>query len=216
MHIRRGDSLTKSQSIRATEEYWMQKGYPARDNKTDHISTLSLYPTTYVPIEKYWEQYITHNSNCNLQNASSLVRKIYIATDDISTVKSEIANLTSINDQHFWTVCNKSVEFIFHPQEKHTIHLHQHLSPNAISRSDVNNNSSSSGYEQYSRALAALVDLQILARSDVFVGDDRSYVSRLLWTLRTSFQDDHSARAHTTTRDIVMAWGVHTKQPPWK
>ena len=214
MHIRRGDSLTRSQSIRATEEYWMQNGYPARDNKTDNIETLSIYPTNFIPTVKYWEQYITYNSNCNLHNTFASVQKIYIATDDISTVKSEIANLTSINGQHFWTVCNKSVEFIFNPQEEHTTHLHQHLAPNAILRSGVN--TTSSGYEQYSRALAALVDLQILARSDVFVGDDRSYVSRLLWMLRTSFQDDHPARAHTRTRDIVMAWGVNVKQPPWK
>lgn len=209
MHVRRGDSLTTGQSIRATEEYWVQQGYPARRNKTDDdIATLSMYPTNFVPWVKYWEQYIAYNSNCNLQNDFTSVRKIYIATDDINTVKSEIANLTSINGQHFWTVCNKSVEFIFNPQEKHAIHLHHHLAPNTISRNDGN---TTNGNDQYSRALAALVDLQILARSHVFVGDGRSYVTRLLWMLQTSFQDDHP-----NTRNIVMAWGIHAKQPPWK
>ena len=98
---------------------------------------------------------------------------------------------------------------MFNPQEEHTTHLHQHLAPNISSRNG--GNTITNGHDQYSRALAALVDLQILARSDVFVGDDRSYVSRLLWMLRTSFQD---GRAHT--RDIVMAWGGNAKKPPWK
>ena len=209
MHVRRGDSLTRGQSIRSTEEYWMQQGYPARSNKTDDVATLSIYPTNYVPLVKYWEKYVRYNNNCNLGNASSSVRKLYVATDDINTVKSEIENLTSTNGHHFWTVCNKTVVFMFNPQEEHTTHLHQHLAPNISSRNG--GNTITNGHDQYSRALAALVDLQILARSDVFVGDDRSYVSRLLWMLRTSFQD---GRAHT--RDIVMAWGGNAKKPPWK
>jgi len=211
MHIRRGDSLTTGQSIRSTEEYWMQQGHPARDNKTDDIATLSIYPTNYVPFVEYWEQYVTYN-NCNLGNVSSLVRKIYIATDDINTVKSEIANLTSTNGQQFWTVCNKSVEFMFNPKEKHTTHLHQHLAPNTSSNNG--GNTTTNGHDQYSRALTALVDLQILARSDVFVGDIRSYLSRLLRMLRTSFQDNRAQ-----TRDIVIAWERNSnneKQPPWK
>ncbi len=208
MHVRRGDSLTTGQSIRSTEEYWVQQGYPARHNKTDDIATLSMYPTNFVPWVKYWEQFIAYNSNCNLQNNLASVRKIYIATDDINTVKSEIANLTSTNGQHFWTVCNKSVEFVFNPQEKYTTHLHHHLAPNTISR---NGGNTANGHDQYSRALTALVDLHILARSHRLVGDDRSYVTRLLWMIRTSFQDDHPY-----TRDIVMAWGINAKQPPWK
>jgi len=211
MHIRRGDSLTRGQSIRSTEEYWMQRGHPARDNKTDDIATLSIYPTNYVPFVHYWEQYVKNN-NCNhLDNISSLVRKIYIATDDTSTVKIEIKNITSANGQQFWTVCNKSVEFIFNPQEKHTTHLHQHLAPNVSSHSG--GNTTANGHDQYSRTLTALVDLQILARSDVFVGDCRSYFSRVLRMLRTSFRDNRAQ-----TRDIILAWGgdSNEKQPPWK
>ena len=76
MHVRRGDSLTTGQSIRSTEEYWVQQGYPARHNKTNDIATLSMYPTNFVPLVRYWEQFIAHNSNCNLQNNSASVRKI--------------------------------------------------------------------------------------------------------------------------------------------
>ena len=212
MHIRRGDSLNRGQSIQSTEEYWVQQGYPARDNKTDDIATLSIYPTNYVPFVKYWEQYATYK-NCNLGNTSSSVQKMYIATDDINTVKSEIENLVSTHRRQFWTVCNKSVEFMYNPEEEHTTHLHQHLDPNTLSKNGGNTTVNS--HDQYSRALTALVDLQILARSDVFVGDHRSYFSRLLRMLRTSFQGN---RAHT--RDIVIAWGdsndSNYEQPPWK
>lgn len=207
MHVRRGDSLTTGQSIRSAEEYWVQQGYPARHNKTNDIATLSMYPTNFVPWVRYWEQFIAYNSNCNLQNNNlASVRKVYIATDDINTVKSEIANLTSTHGQQFWTVCGKSVEFIFNPQEEHATHLHHHLAPNTRNGGNTTN-----GHDQYSRALTALVDLHILARSHLLVGDGRSFVTRLLWMLRTSFQDDHPH-----TRDIAVTWGINAKQPPWK
>ena len=212
MHIRRGDSLATSQSILATEEYWMQRGYPARMNKTDDIDTLSKYPTNYVPFSKYWEEYLLHIRTCTRWNTALSTRKIYIATDDITTVKSEIANLTAANDKQYWTVCNNSVEFVFNNQEQHMTHLHQHLVINTASKYG-DKPTTTNHHDQYSRALTALVDLQILARSEVLVGDFRSYFTRLLMMLRTSFRNN---RAYT--RDIVIAWGGNSndKLPPWK
>ena len=215
MHIRRGDSLTTGQSIRSTEKYWVEQGFQARKNKTDHVSTLSIYHTNYVPFLKYWDEYIT-NYECSHRHWSTslLSRKIYIATDDIITVKSEIANLTSDKGERgFWMVCNRSVEFIFNPQEEYATHLHQHLAPNYSSSKNDRSKTTDDGHEQYSRALAALADLQILSKSDVFVGDYRSYFSSLLRMLRTSFRDN---RAYT--KDIIIAWGGPNNDIllPWK
>jgi hypothetical protein len=209
IHVRRGDSLNTGHSIRHTEEYWVRQGYPPRVNKSNEISTLAMYPTTYVPFVSYWEQ-LEANYDCDKVDFTDhlLQKKVYVATDDVATVKSEIDYLASANGQTFWSLCNKSVEFIFNSHDEVTTHLFDQRAANAVKH---DHGTSTKGCRQHLRTISALTDLQILSESDVFVGDGRSYFSKILTMLRTSFKDRQASTNH-----IVIAWGDEGTKPPWK
>lgn len=217
MHIRRGDNLWEDNAMRAVEKYWVSRGHPPlegtfdiagqRGGPTDWFRALSArYPTSYVPFSHYWSQYKTSTSSCPSGNYGERVRRVYLATDAIESVRAEIANLTASHGAEYWiNRCNQQVEFVFNSQEKYAKHLAATLQTDQGSQTAVHGHFTKvhgEGYDQYLRTVSAITDLHILSQSDVFVGEFQSYWGRILRTLRTSFQDDEP-----TTKEFVTAWG---------
>ena len=186
MHIRRGDRIGTKPSMIAVEQYWNDRGYYPMTNTSSSSFEEYHYPTNYVPFDQYWRQYQAmdncsninssnmnnynhydesndqnhsiNNSNNNNSKNNMPIRYIYIATDDVDTVKAEIANLTSVspsssslsastspnNNNNNNTVyhCGQRVEFIFNPQVEYATHLHV---SNQIINSHANGNGSGDG-----------------------------------------------------------------------
>lgn len=110
------------------------------------------------------------------------IKTVYVATDDPATVKQEIANLTNV----------KGRTFIMNPDTaSSTGHVKQ-------------------GHdceERYLKTVAAVTDLEILSKADVFVGEYSSNWGRFVRTLRTTFVNGTG-----NPRDVRAAFG--NWQPP--
>lgn len=121
MHIRRGDKL-KVESRRYVEEYW----------RTHGGYTPQTMPVNYVPLVAYMEHVPRDR------------RHIYIATDDPTTVKKEISELS---DRDHWI-------FHFNP-----------LAPSG------HLDTLEDCHAKYEHTIAAIFDLTVLETSAIFVGE---------------------------------------------
>lgn len=137
------------------------------------------YPTSYIPFDRYWHRYKSSGCSSNPSSLSSsnnqsqqidIRRPVYIATDDLETVRAEIANLSNSSPEgaEYWIHCSQRIEFVFSPQgERYARHLHVSNQATAI---DNQSNTTAAeilydeGYEQYLRTVSAVTDLHILSR----------------------------------------------------
>lgn len=185
MHIRRGDRIRTSDTMEGVERYWVKQGYPpvnisANRNSLDIKSEIisDSYPTNYLPFTQYWNEY--NASKCTNHGQSKgtnqrPTRYVYIATDDIETVRSEIANLTSLEGSEHLVHCNENIEFVFYPQELARFTKHLHVSNQVDTRNQGAQLSNDEvlldeAYEQYHRAISAIADLHILSQRLVPTG----------------------------------------------
>ncbi|KAL9187264.1 hypothetical protein ACHAXT_001367 [Thalassiosira profunda] len=209
MHIRRGDRVGTKESAAEVQRYWNRRGHRPRrklvlgQNATINRARLaSAYPTEYVPFEQYWQTYNSSECPQSGRNSSAhslpAVRSVYVATDDVNTVRMEIANLTTTHGPEYWTHCNQSIEFVFYPEGQHAQHIHE----SANNRGQGNVSALDEGYQRYQRSISSLTDLQILSQSDVFVGVVHSFWGRFLRLLRTTFR-----QSIPVPGDIQIAWG---------
>lgn len=187
MHIRRGDRVGTNVNTIEVERYWVERGYPPiKQNITMNniernkgLMEAASYPTSYIPFAQYWHRYKSSGCSSNPSSLSSnnnqsqqidIRRPVYIATDDLETVRAEIANLTNSSPEgaEYWIHCSQQIEFVFNPRgERYARHIH--VSNQATAIDDQSNNTTTEilydeGYEQYLRMVSAVTDLHILSR----------------------------------------------------
>lgn len=90
------------------------------------------------------------------------IKTVYVATDDPTTVKEEIENFTN----------TRGYNFVMNPD-------------NASSMGHIN--TVADCQRRYIKTVSAIMDLMILGRADIFLGEFSSNWGRLLRTWRTSF-----------------------------
>lgn len=138
-------------------------------------------PKNYIPFSFYMEQL---KKNGNDQG----IKTIYVATDDPLVVKQEIANLTNSQGYRF---IMKAILMMLASSTRHIQTGHD-------------------CQERYRKTIAAVTDLMILSKANIFVGEYSSNWGRLVRTLRTSF--DNGTIGTGEPRDIRPAFG--NWQPP--
>jgi hypothetical protein len=140
------------------EAFWRKRGNNA-----------SSLPTNYIPFSHYLSQ---------LDN-SSLLRDIYVATDDPETVKSEISALEP-----------NGYRFYFNPESaSSTGHLQD----------------DSDCERRYDKTISAMADLVMLVRSTTAVGEYSSHWGALVRFHRAFLADGRAGSA--TVRDMRIAFG---------
>ena len=112
------------------------------------------------------------------------IKTIYVATDDPLVVKQEIANLTN----------SQGYRFIMNPDD-------------ASSTGHIQTGHDCQ--ERYRKTIAAVTDLMVLSKANIFVGEYNSNWRRLVRTWRTSFDNNIGTGK---PRDIRPAFG--NRQPP--
>ena len=144
--------------------HWEKRGY----NKTTQ-------PTNYVPFAHYMEK-LEDDKN---------ITTVYVATDDPTTVKQEIANFSN----------TRGYTFVMNPD-------------NASSTGHIQTGVDCQ--ERYSKTVAAITDLMILGGAEILVGEFSSNWGRFLRTWRTSFVNDTVGTGKP--RDMHSVFG--NWQPP--
>lgn len=193
MHIRRGDRIYQPQYMKVTEEYWVRRGYPSVDPNNDggmssekRMKRISaLYPTNYVPFSEYCRRY-NSLSKCRksdsieiaADNASSdgaspfnntsasnqrTKRLVYVATDDVRTIRSEIRNLTSSKGVEYRIHCDEWVEFAFNPRSGYAKHIHRSKQVDDQSGTEKET-ARGEEHGRYMRTIYGLTDLHILSQ----------------------------------------------------
>jgi hypothetical protein len=167
-HVRRGDKLF-AESKGLVDAYWSERGYNE-----------STQPTNYIPFSHYLKQ-------VEMDHRLGTFTDMYIATDDLDTVRKEIANLTDFQNVRVYT----------NPDDSTAVHL----------QSDGNCKN------RYNRTIAAISDLCILSRSNVFVGEYNSNWGRLVHTARSLFRGGVVGTAGTQDDTRIAFGGVERGTP---
>ena len=181
VHVRRGDKLLVEAKA-WVDQYWEEH---QRQNSTQPLKHIP----NYIPFSAYMK-HIVQASRDHGQANHRLIH-VYIATDDPATVRGEIDSLPPPVKRGF--------RFWFHP---------------AAADDDKNVDSVVVGHireatdcaSRYNRTLAAVIDLILLTRATVFVGEFNSNWGRLIRTHRTKFDDERQAYV----RDTRIVWGPET------
>ena len=214
IHVRRGDRVLQKSYMVALEEYYVERGFPKvevsaipEQDVKQRMKAVSIYPTSYIPFECYWEMLI--KQSCSPPEGSRPTRPVFIATDDVDTVQDEILNLTGHGV--VFEICSRAVDFVFTSNPNYAMHIH--LGMQTQLQKNKMESSLSESHGQYLRTISALADLHLLCQSDVLIAEVHSYWGRLLTLLRTSFADGD---AYTVTKEVRPAWGRDKIGPPWR
>eukprot|EP00804_Cyclotella_cryptica_P020166 CCRYP_021169-RA/>CCRYP_021169-RA protein AED:0.02 eAED:0.02 QI:200/1/1/1/1/1/2/271/534 len=195
IHVRRGDKLI-AEARREVQHYWSTKGYNA-----------GRMPTNYIPfshyVEKVWGS-CTATSRRRMRMRDP-PRNVYIATDDPTTVQSEIELFPKVKGKGASIIdqCRHKVKFWFAPSTKDTsFHINDRRS-------------SDDCHQVYKRNIAAIADLVILSRADRFVGDYNSNWGRFIKITRSFLNDNHGTmQPLVSTWNMVVAFGPSHPGPP--
>lgn len=195
IHVRRGDKLI-AEARKEVQHYWSTKGYPA-----------GKMPTNYIPFSHYagkvWGACAT--TGRRRMRMRDPARNVYIATDDPTTVKREIASFPKVKGKGASIVdqCLHKVNFWFAPSFNDTsFHINDRRSNDDC-------------HQVYKRNIAAIADLVILSRADKFVGDYNSNWGRFIKITRSFFNDpDGSTKPLVSTKNMVVAFGPGHPGPP--
>lgn len=106
---------------------------------------------------------------------------IYIATDDPVTIRNEIEQFEATHHDSHW---------IFHLLADHRLHNNGHM------------NTEPDCHVRYNMTMDAIVDLEVMIRAQVFVGELNSNWGRFIHTMRTEFTG-----ASPVLRDFRVVFG---------
>lgn len=151
---------------------------------------LQTAPHNYIPLRHYLRHYVAMGGTA----------KIYIATNDPEEVEREIAELgPSSSDGVLINSCFTA---------KFT-----------LSRPRIDLGAGSSCADRYANTLASVADLELLRKSDTFVGEFNSDLGRLVRVFRKTLNGGANAGAGESpvaSKDFKMAWGyLHPGAPGW-
>ena len=213
IHIRRGDRVLQQSYMIELEKYYVERGFPKvgvaaipKEHVMQQKKVVSIYPTSYIPFECYWEKLV--RQNCSLQEDSRTSQPVFIATDDVDTVQDEILNLT--DHGVVFEICSRAVDFVFTSNAYYAKHIH--LEKQTQLQQNEMDLSLDESHGQYMRTISALADLHVLSQSDVLIAEVHSYWGRLLAFLRTSFAEGDT---YTVTKEVRPAWSRANIGPPW-
>jgi hypothetical protein len=181
IHVRRGDKII-FEAKAEIRAYWEERGVPYSKGK-------------FIPFSHYLQQFNVTMLDpfCGGDNGT---RKVYVATMTPKLVKSEINEMILPNNSHVKVgQCNTMLDFEFYPESSDATHI---------------KNVESCG-EKYQVNIATLVELTLLTRSSMFIGEYNSNWGRLLRILRTTYNQTSSK---PMTKDLRVAWGPTEAEPP--
>jgi len=178
IHIRRGDKL-RFEAKSGVKKYWDS----VQETDPDAVRT------NFIPLRHYLSQY--DDLKC-----SDEPRLVFIASDSPAQVKQEIDELPKDQDGNSITndECHK-FQFIFTPAANDAdmtsggFHLHRDRTGPA---------------HKYTKNIASVADLMIMAKSDMFIGEYNSNWGRFLRVFRLRLNDDGTL---DRTKDVKVAWG---------
>lgn len=174
VHIRRGDKLLVEAKA-WVDQYWGQQKQQNSTKPTEQVPN-------YIPFSEYKKHIVEASHEHGVQRHNPI--NVYIATDDPMTVRREIDAMPATEHFRFW----------FHPMVIGDFPSDTSIVSHIREATDCRN--------RYNRTLAAVMDLMLLTRSTVFVGEYNSNWGRLVRTHRTVMVD---GIAHV--RDVRTVWG---------
>lgn len=198
IHVRRGDKL-ESDAKRHVIKHW--RALDMYDEETKSM------PRNYIPFTHYLSQF--DDLPCEDSEEGS-PRLVYVATDDPIEILNEINDLPKDSKGNTLTsnadgvVCHK-FQFVLSSFEQDVgFHIDAGGSKGACE-------------DRYSRNIASVADLMILAKSNIFVGEFNSNWGRLVRSFRLSMNDSakimNGARP-VLQREMRVAWGNLRPGPP--
>lgn len=196
IHVRRGDKL-ETDARRHVIKYWQQEG--------QYNTETGEMPRNYIPFTQYL--HLMDDFECNVLGEPRIV---YVATDDPHEVMREIEELpkdglgNTLLPNWFGSSCHK-YKFVFnHFSQELGFHIESDGSKGACE-------------DRYDRNIAAMADLMILAKSDVFVGEFNSNWGRLVRTFRLKMNDStkiKNGQRPVIIRETRIAFGSLSPGPP--
>lgn len=192
VHVRRGDKLL------VEAKYWVDHFWETHSNisNTDSIIATGKERPNYVPFSAYMQHVVKACQDHGYCKDLATRVHVYVATDDIATVQQEITDLPAEVTEHF--------RFWFHPD------------PIAETGSIVGHiREASDCQNRYQRTVAAVLDLLLLTRATVFVGEFNSNWGRLIHTHRAVFArlrsnelgSTRELQVATKVRDVRIVFG---------
>jgi len=183
IHVRRGDKL-KFDSREEVVNYWHSQGYERQKD----------FPMNYIPFSHYlrlWE------SDCKsywyTADGQESVRTIYIATDDVQTVRQEIASMPKGRNGTTIVGGCERVRFVFSAAEDDVaFHLHE----GGVGKVDC--------VDRYKRNINSVADLMIVTKSNTFVGEFTSNWGRLVRVFRTKLNDGYVLPVEPTAFEKLL------------
>lgn len=206
IHVRRGDKLAND-ARRFVIKYW--------DGLGQYNKETGETPRNYIPFAHYLGQF-DKDVEC-LKGP----RLVYVATDDPTEVRMEIADLPKDAQGNTFLAFRSCHRFRFvfgtprrdmgydqanQADEEGKLGFHLDYGP-----------SKGSCEARYARSIVGIADLMILAKSDIFVGEFNSNWGRLIRTFRMKVND--SAKVMNGARPVVAkemktAWAHRHPGPP--
>ena len=192
IHVRRGDKLL-AEAKSDISKYWQSKGYTSE----------SSWPTNYIPFARYLEVgWNTKKCKGRRKNPNLKLKPttVYVATDDPSTVSSEIEALPKSKDGYtLINTCGDRANLTFSPSSKIATSFH------------INDRGDGDDcHKVYERNIAAIADMIILTRATKLVADFNSNWGRFIRNFRLFIDNQH----HVSLRDMVSAFGqTHPGSP---
>ena len=188
IHVRRGDKLEKD-AKHFVIKYWQDLG--KYDNETGWT------PRNYIPLSHYLSHF--QGEECDY-------RLVYVATDDPAEVRREIDALPKDHTGRVLAACQRFRLLLAPPGRNASLGFHIRT---GAAKGDCD--------DRYERNVAAIADLMILAKSDLFVGEFNSNWGRLVRTFRLYMNNDANLVAGARPvleRRMKVAWGPRQQSPP--
>jgi hypothetical protein len=173
-HVYIGVHVRRGDKLLVESKYWVDEYWKRQQRQQGNRSATTI--PNFIPFTAYLE----HIRAIHGQDEMKRPTHVYVATDDPVTVRQEIAALPAdtVKRFHFW----------FHPvmQPQAVVHIRD-----AVDCQD-----------RYHRTVGAVLDLLLLTRSTVFVGEYSSNWGRLVQTYRTVVENGRAR-----VRDVRIVFG---------
>ena len=204
IHVRRGDKLTE-EARHEVIQFWTSQGYADSNN----------LPTDYVPFRQYLAQW-DGPELCPIDPTTGqqviVKHNVYIATDDPIIVQSGIESMPERVGPNviLWNICHE-LTFYFNPTTtsaatENAFHLNGNGEEGFHDEGVVD-----TCHQRYHRNIVSIVDMFLLCRAQIFIGEYNSNWGRVIREMRVRLSgnneliDDASMLAYTL--DTRIAWG---------
>lgn len=207
IHVRRGDKLTEEARDEVIK-FWSSQGHNDRNN----------LPTDYVPFRQYLAQWdgpelCPIDTTTGQQQQQHLIVKynVYIATDDPTVVLSEIESMPERIGSNviLWNTCHE-LTFYFNPTTNAAVENAFHLNGNG-EEGFHDEGVVDTCHQRYHRNIVSIVDMFILCRAHIFIGEYNSNWGRVIREMRVRLSGNndlsHDATDLAYTLDTRVAWG---------